>query len=302
MDEQLHDDRRAPRPGRPGTREVGLEAGRATFSTSRVLPVLGLSAATVAAIFVGGALGTVCRYLLEAHSHVAPGRFPWVTLLVNLSGSFAIGLLVPLTEHVSHRPPPCGRSSSSASSGAGRPTPRWPSKPPSWPSTVTSPPAWPTSPPPSPAAWRSSSRAMRLGRQARRRVSTSAPTLGLALLVALAGGVGAVARAPCSIHHLGLRGRLDPLPVGTIVVNASGSLVLGVLTGLSLYHGLGPHVLAVAGVGLCGGYTTWSTASWETVHLLRSGHRAAGRRLHGGRAGRSASAAAAAGIGLMALV
>jgi CrcB protein len=50
-------------------------------------------------------------------------------------------------------------------------------------------------------------------------------------------------------------------------------LVLGVLTGCSLYHGLGPHQLSVAGVGLCGGYTTWSTASWESVHLVRNGHR-----------------------------
>ncbi len=102
-------------------------------------------------------------------------------------------------------------------------------------------------------------------------MSASSPTLGLALLVACAGGVGALARA-LLIHHIGVR-RDDPLPVGTMVVNASGSLVLGVLTGLSLYHGLGPHVLAVVGVGLCGGYTTWSTSSWETVHLVHTGHR-----------------------------
>jgi fluoride exporter len=70
-----------------------------------VLPLLGLSAGTLAAIFVGGALGTVARYLLEAHHPLAPGGFPWVTLLVNLTGSLAIGLLVPLTEHVSHRAP-----------------------------------------------------------------------------------------------------------------------------------------------------------------------------------------------------
>ena len=100
---------------------------------------------------------------------------------------------------------------------------------------------------------------------------SSSPTLGLALLVAAAGGAGALLRA-LLIHHLGLR-RSDPLPVGTLVVNASGSLLLGVLTGLSLYHGLGPHVLAVIGIGLCGGYTTWSTASWETIHLLHTGHR-----------------------------
>ena len=100
---------------------------------------------------------------------------------------------------------------------------------------------------------------------------SSSPTLAVALLVAVAGGAGAVLRA-LLIHHLGLR-RSDPLPTGTMVVNASGSLVLGVLTGLSLYHGLGTHVLAVIGVGLCGGYTTWSTASWETIHLLHIGHR-----------------------------
>lgn len=100
---------------------------------------------------------------------------------------------------------------------------------------------------------------------------SSSPTLAVAVLVAVAGGAGAVLRA-LLIHHLGLR-RSDPLPAGTMVVNASGSLVLGVLTGLSLYHGLGTHVLAVIGVGLCGGYTTWSTASWETIHLLHIGHR-----------------------------
>lgn len=101
---------------------------------------------------------------------------------------------------------------------------------------------------------------------------SASPTLGLALVVACTGGAGAVARA-LLIHHIGLR-RGDPLPLGTMVVNASGSIILGFLTGLALYHGLGPHVLAIAGVGFCGGYTTWSTASWETVHLVHTGHRA----------------------------
>jgi CrcB protein len=97
------------------------------------------------------------------------------------------------------------------------------------------------------------------------------PTLGLALLVALAGGAGAMARA-LLIHHLSVR-RPDPLPIGTVVVNASGSLVLGFLTGLSIYHGLAPRLLSVVGIGLCGGYTTFSTASWESLHLVRSGQR-----------------------------
>jgi CrcB protein len=127
---------------------------------------------------------------------------------------------------------------------------------------------------------------------------SSSPTLGLALVVAVAGGAGAVLRA-LVIHHVGLR-RADPLPVGTMAVNASGSLVLGILTGLSLYHGLGSHLLAVVGVGLCGGYTTWSTASWETVHLLRTGqHRSAAIYTFGGLA--VCLGAAAAGLGLAAL-
>ncbi|HEX3793731.1 MAG TPA: CrcB family protein [Acidimicrobiales bacterium] len=102
-------------------------------------------------------------------------------------------------------------------------------------------------------------------------VASHSPTLGLALLVAVAGGLGAMARA-LLIHEVGRR-RSDPLPLGTMVVNASGSFVLGLLTGCSMYHGLGPHELSIAGVGLCGGYTTWSTASWESVHLLRDQHR-----------------------------
>jgi CrcB protein len=102
-------------------------------------------------------------------------------------------------------------------------------------------------------------------------MSSHGPTLPIALLVGISGGLGAVLRA-LVIHHVARR-RSDPLPAGTMIVNASGSLVLGVLTGFSLYHGLAPHVLAIVGVGLCGGYTTWSTASWETIHLLHTGHR-----------------------------
>jgi CrcB protein len=120
----------------------------------------------------------------------------------------------------------------------------------------------------------------------------------LVLLVAVAGGVGAVLRA-LLIHQVSVR-RADPLPVGTVVVNASGSLLLGILTGLSLYHGLGSHLLAVAGAGLCGGYTTWSTASWESVHLFHTGHRSeAVVYTLGGLI--VCLGAAAAGIGLTAL-
>jgi CrcB protein len=67
-----------------------------------------------------------------------------------------------------------------------------------------------------------------------------------------------------------------------------------------MYHGLGSHQLSIFGVGLCGGYTTWSTASWESVHLARAGHRVeAVVYTFGGLA--LCLAAAAAGIGLAGL-
>jgi CrcB protein len=68
-------------------------------------PRLGLSVITLLAIFVGGAAGTVARYLLDAHNPIPQGNFPWPTLVINLSGSLAIGLLIPLTEHVAPRAP-----------------------------------------------------------------------------------------------------------------------------------------------------------------------------------------------------
>jgi CrcB protein len=81
------------------------EEGDRDLLDEPVLPLLGLSAGTLAAVFFGGALGTVARYLLETHHQTASGDFPWVTLLVNLTGSLAIGFLVPLTEHVAPRAP-----------------------------------------------------------------------------------------------------------------------------------------------------------------------------------------------------
>ena len=60
-------------------------------------------------------------------------------------------------------------------------------------------------------------------------------------------------------------------PWGTFAVNASGSLLFGVLTGMGLYHGLADAARVVLGTGLCGAYTTFSTFTFETVRLLEEG-------------------------------
>ena len=80
-------------------------------------------------------------------------------------------------------------------------------------------------------------------------------------------------------------------PWGTFVVNVSGCLILGLLTGLGLYHGLGPTCGTIVGTGGLGAYTTFSTFTFETVRLAEEG--AAGnalrecRRVTRGRPARS---------------
>lgn len=93
-------------------------------------------------------------------------------------------------------------------------------------------------------------------------------TVLLVLAVAVAGGVGAVGRFV--VDGL-ITARLRwAYPVGTTVVNLSGSLLLGVVTGIAVMH-LSPQWRLVLGVGFLGGYTTFSTASFETVRLAQQG-------------------------------
>ncbi|MEP6651383.1 MAG: fluoride efflux transporter CrcB [Lapillicoccus sp.] len=84
--------------------------------------------------------------------------------------------------------------------------------------------------------------------------------------VALAGGLGAVARFVLD----GLvRTRVSAtFPVGTVIVNVTGSLLLGLVTGLALAHTVPNEIRLVVGTGFLGGYTTFSTASFETVRLV----------------------------------
>ncbi|GAB3127378.1 fluoride efflux transporter CrcB [Glaciibacter psychrotolerans] len=85
--------------------------------------------------------------------------------------------------------------------------------------------------------------------------------------LALAGGAGA-----------SLRFVLDGLirttvqtayPFATTLINVSGSLLLGLITGLAAQLLLPPELALILGAGFLGGYTTFSTASYETVRLIQ---------------------------------
>jgi fluoride exporter len=61
-------------------------------------------------------------------------------------------------------------------------------------------------------------------------------------------------------------------PTGTLFVNFSGSLLLGLIIRYALETpGFSPEIRALLTVGFCGGYTTFSTFSYETMVLLESG-------------------------------
>ncbi|MGX7698016.1 fluoride efflux transporter CrcB [Gordonia polyisoprenivorans] len=90
------------------------------------------------------------------------------------------------------------------------------------------------------------------------------------IAVLLAGSLGAVARfvVDGSIK----RWRATTFPWATFVINVTGSLVLGILAGLVISHGAPSELQTIAGTGFCGGYTTFSTASVETVRLAEQRH------------------------------
>lgn len=133
------------------------------------------------------------------------------------------------------------------------------------------------------------------------------------ILLAIAGGLGAACRfhmdawvertrqrwhAAHTPHPVGparRHTRLAGVPLGTLAVNLTACLLLGLLTsylprigtdltgtpaavsrGTGASGGIGHQTLTILGTGLCGGYSTFSTASIESARLILGGRPAAG--------------------------
>lgn len=89
------------------------------------------------------------------------------------------------------------------------------------------------------------------------------------LALCAAGGAGAALRMV--VDGL-IKARIRiAYPLGTTVINVTGSFLLGLVTGLALTHFLPVEWRLILGTGFLGGYTTFSTASFETVRLAQDG-------------------------------
>ena len=93
----------------------------------------------------------------------------------------------------------------------------------------------------------------------------------LACLLALGGALGTLARYAVAQLASPLS---EALPWGTIAINVAGSFMIGAFGTLTFAHGrfpLGDGARMFVMVGFCGGFTTFSAFSLQTLDLLRSG-------------------------------
>lgn len=91
--------------------------------------------------------------------------------------------------------------------------------------------------------------------------------------IAIGGGLGAAARF--LVDGAVQKANGTGIPLGTAVVNATGSFLVGVMAAATTAGFFGGEASAFATVGILGGYTTFSTACVESVRLLRGGMRQA---------------------------
>jgi CrcB protein len=103
-------------------------------------------------------------------------------------------------------------------------------------------------------------------------MSTLAASVSGSLLVALGGAVGAVARYQLGRFVTGWAGPNLSFPWATFSANVIGSLAMGLLVGWFARHASGgDNLRLLLGVGLLGGFTTFSAFSLELVLLVERG-------------------------------
>jgi fluoride exporter len=88
-------------------------------------------------------------------------------------------------------------------------------------------------------------------------------------LIGVGGAIGTLLRYV--VTKLDFRFSSGIFPIGTFVVNVSGSLIIGFLWGMFERMDISSTVRTFILIGILGGYTTFSTFSLESFNLLRDG-------------------------------
>ena len=91
------------------------------------------------------------------------------------------------------------------------------------------------------------------------------------LAIFLGGGIGSVFRY---LFSLSIQRQLTTaFPAGTFIVNITGCFLIGILYGVAIrYTWLNAEWRMFLITGICGGYTTFSTFSYDAVGLIRQGN------------------------------
>ena len=91
------------------------------------------------------------------------------------------------------------------------------------------------------------------------------------LLIGSGGAIGSICRYLMTVYvskYVNIA-----FPMGTFLVNISGCFLIGLLYGIALRDAwLNPDWRLFLITGICGGYTTFSSFSWESIQLIRQGH------------------------------
>ena len=92
------------------------------------------------------------------------------------------------------------------------------------------------------------------------------------LFIALGGSLGAICRWGLASWMDHWRGDSTAFPLGIFVTNALGCFLFGLLFGLGENRGwMTDHLRIMIFTGFLGSFTTFSTFSWDTMELIRSG-------------------------------
>lgn len=91
------------------------------------------------------------------------------------------------------------------------------------------------------------------------------------VLIGVGGGIGSILRYLVT-NYTEARFMPSAFPYGTLIVNVSGCFVIGLIYALSTKLNMSPELRGFLATGICGGYTTFSAFSYQSINLMREGH------------------------------